>query len=907
MAYGAVGSLKLTIERLLNSSHISIVQNSSPPIIELLYEEVCSFQDALEEFDEWRSTINMKMVKTLEAEIIDVVYKFEDVIESHVLDQIQSQSEESHHEDQIHPPLFAIDLQDQKQNVDSFIETVKEMKTAYIHELHNPSPEEEQEEDDRVGPSSFGGNHDSVIGQSKDFIEFLRDLFTINYRGCSRTIVSIYGMAGIGKTIVARKFFRDPLIVSHYNRRAFVTIGPKYLLKNVLLDILRQVDPDFEITNMDGEMLAELKRMVCESLKDQRYFIVLDDIWDKELCSDLMELFPDDDNQSLVLMTTRLGEVADIAPANFQYKIPFLDKKESWDLLRQKVFGEMPCPPQLEKAGKKIAENCEGLPLTIVTVADILSKSDKTTEYWNKVSDVKDSVYKDAYDQMSKVLLPSYDYLNQYLKACFLYMGVYPQHHKIPWAELSFLWSLWSAEGFLYSAAQFRERIPHSDMVKMFAEPCTYYMFELVLKNVFISDIEVSCCSLHSSLWYMCNKEATKNKFFYALNCRADALPEEGIESQRRLCIRNNVLLAIEDVRDSIASTSTVRSLLCTGPYHHYPLPLCLEHLRFLRVFHACTIRFYEFPIEILKLVQLRYLSLTYNGNIPSVISKLWNLQWLIIRRQLIVENNSSYMPREIWDMKELRKLDIAGCKLSDPRERSFLPNLLELYNVDPQSCTKDVFERIPNLATLNIVIKLAHGNVDQPLSCFDHVSHLHELKSLACDVMNPTFKAEVVAPLARLSDFPSSLTKLTLSGLGFPWEEMRKISSLPNLTNLYLKCYAFRGPKWEVRDNEFQRLKSLEIEDIDLERWTFQNDHECIPAIKVLRIAHCYKLKEIPHAFATSILAISIVDCNPTVVNCVNKLRRDSDDKYGDGNSLFVLAHSSWDDPGTSSHESPY
>ncbi|KAL7153492.1 hypothetical protein ABFS83_04G172500 [Erythranthe nasuta] len=139
MAYGAVGSLKLTIERLLNSSHISIVQNSSPQIIKLLYEEVCSFQDALEEFDKWRSTINMKMVKTLEAEIMDVVYKFEDAIESYVFDQIHSQSEESHHGDQIHPPLilFSVDLQELKQDVDSFIETVKEMKTAYIHELHN--------------------------------------------------------------------------------------------------------------------------------------------------------------------------------------------------------------------------------------------------------------------------------------------------------------------------------------------------------------------------------------------------------------------------------------------------------------------------------------------------------------------------------------------------------------------------------------------------------------------------------------------------------------------------------------------------------------------------------------------------------------------------------------------------
>ncbi|KAL9170541.1 hypothetical protein ABFS82_04G151400 [Erythranthe guttata] len=909
MAHGAVGSLKLTIERLKNSSYISIVQNSSPKIIKLLYKEVCSFQDALEEFDERRNTINMKMVKILEAEIMDVVYQFEDVIESYVLDQIHSQSEESHHGDQIHPPsmLFSVDLQELKQDVDSFIKTVKKMKRAYIHELRNPSPEEEEEDDDVVTSRiNFGGNHEPMIGFSEHFIE-LRDLFTNNYEDPSRMIFSLDGMAGIGKTTLATKLFQDPSIVSCYTRRAFVTIGPKYLLKNVLLHILVQLNPSLEISDVDGETLAMLERMVRNSLKHQRYFIVLDDIWDEKLCSALKKLFPDDDNRSLVLMTTRIGDATDIAH-DCRYDLPLLDKKDSWVLLRQKVFGQEACSYELEKAGKKIAENCEGLPLTIVTVANILSKSEKTTEYWNKVSDEKDSIYYDAYDQMSKVLLPSYNYLDQRLKACFLYMGIYPQRYKILFIELFGLHSLWNAEGIVYSAEQFREKVSQLKMVEMFdLDPCSYYILELSLKNLIIHDGEKSCYSLHSSFWYMCNKEAVKNKFFYAFNCSAGALPEEDLIYQRRLCMQNNVLLAIQDVQDSITSASMVRSLLCTGNFHEYPVPLCLEKLRLLRVVHAVTIRFYEFPMEVLKLVQLRYLSLTFNGNIPSSISKLWNLQWLIIGQKLIVENKSSCnMPMEIWDMKELKKLDVGGKKLSDPREGSFLPNLLGLHGLHHQSCTKDVFGKIPNLMELSIVISSSHDNGDQPLSCFDHVSHLHKLQSLACIIQNPTFEAEVVAPLAPLSYLPSSLTKLYLSGLGYPWEEMSKISSLPNLTHLYLKFYAFRGRKWEVRDDEFQRLVYLEIEDSDLVQWTFQNDR-CIPNIRVLRILHCYKLKEMPLMFGASLIAVSVVDCSPMAVNCANKLQQDWDDKYEkDKGSVEFYVHSSWDD-GSISHDSPY
>ncbi|KAL7153200.1 hypothetical protein ABFS83_04G150200 [Erythranthe nasuta] len=140
---------------------------------------------------------------------------------------------------------------------------------------------------------------------------------------------------------------------------------------------------------------------------------------------------------------------------------------------------------------------------------------------------------------------------------------------------------------------------------------------------------------------------------------------------------------------------------------------------------------------------------------------------------------------------------------------------------------------------------------------------------------------------------------KLNLSGLGYPWEEMRKISSLPNLENLKLQNYVFRGPKWEVRDNQLQSLVFLEIEDTDLEQWTFSGNYPCLRAIEVLRIAHCYKLKEIPLTFSRFLENVQVVDCNPTAVKCANKLKQDSDDKFGDDHErlLDLNVHSSWED----------
>ncbi|EYU17707.1 hypothetical protein MIMGU_mgv1a024566mg [Erythranthe guttata] len=744
MAYGAVGCLELTTERLLKSSHISIVQNSSPQIINLLYDEILSLKEALREFNTRRSTINMKMVKTLEAQIIDVVYEFEDVFDSHLANQLYSQSEEETGD----PPLmlFSVDLQEIKQDVDSFVERMNKMKKAYIHELCNPSPEE----DDCVGPSSridFGGNDDyNMVGLSDIFTE-IKDLSRWS------------GWRALVRPLLPRNSFK---------------------IHSLFL----------------------------------RYLIVPDDLWDVELYFDLTEFFPDDNNGSRVLLTTRTEEVGYCASMWRDYNLRFLDKKESWELLRHKVFGEEePCSYELEKAGKKIAENCEGLPLTIITIANILSKADKTIEYWNEVADDKrNSVYKDAYEQMSKVLYPSYDYLEQHLKAFFLYLGAFPKNYSVYGYQMV---NLCGAEGFL-----------NPDPIATFENNSYGYLNELCFKNVIMSAKEERGFHLHSSFWYLCNKEAPKNNFYYALNFCADALQEE--------------------------------------------VPLPLEHLRLLRVLEA-RIRLYEFPLDVVQLFQLRYLVLTYDGDLPPSISKLSNLQQLIVGRYCIVNyvDNVVYLPIEIWNMKELEYLQCVERDLPHPCEGSLLPKLLQLIGVEFKSYYL--------------------------LRVFDHISNLHQLQTLQCDIVNPIWKTKVVtAPLAPLSDLPSSLTKLILKGSGYPWEEMRKISSLTKLKYLTLSLYAFRGPKWKVHDCEFQSFEFLHIEDADRVQWKFVSTNLCLPAIKYFRIVHCYKLKDIPLKFGTSLLNIRVVNCNPMAMNWATKLK-EWDDNYGDGKrSLTVDIRSS-------------
>ncbi|EYU17759.1 hypothetical protein MIMGU_mgv1a001467mg [Erythranthe guttata] len=814
MAYAAAISLKKTLD-LLSYHRISLLDLCSNSKLRDVKKELSSMEDVLRELDSFSSTgshLNRKRINLLDEQIRILLHEFEDVIESRI------------------SPLFL--------SQDTFIGKVKKMKALYIHELHTSPPYEEEEEAIDNDDESSG----QMVGLSDQLIE-IKHLLASPYKNH----ITLYGTAGIGKTTIARKFFQDPLTLSTCTKRAFVTVGPIYRFERVLLDILEQVTVDDKKQVLITESLDGLERMVYLSLKGQRYFIVLDDVWDYEIQSYFGTLFPKEYKESKVVMTTRLK---DVARGSYLQLIRFLDKKESWELLRHKVFDEMPCPNELEKAGKKIAENCEGLPLTIVKVAQILSESDKTAEYWNEVE----------------------------LKPIFLYMGVFPQNYESPRSKLA---KIWHVEGFC-SRYQSLLKLDELDSSS------------LIMLHKIGFNKRIKTCSLYSPFWHLCNKEATKSKFFHALNSLADGLAEERLESQRRLCIRNNSLFAIKDVYDTMSSISTVRSLLCTGPYHEYPVPVCFG-FRLLRILDALTARFYEFPLEVVNLIQLLYLALTFEGNIPSSISRLWNLRYLIVRRHLSVvksKANSLYMPTEIWDMKELIHLQVAGSDLPHPREESFLGNLYTLLDVGSQSCTRDVFERIPSLMKLGIRIEVGPADdVDEPFSCFNHISHLRRLERLKCVVVNPRIISKVVVPL---SIFPSSLKKLTLTGgFGYPWEEMSKISSLPKLRELKLRCYAFRGPEWKVRQHEFQKLRFLLIEDTDLVQWTFEDDR-CFESLETLSLKHCYKLQRIPLKFYKLLSKIEVVDCNPLAST---KLKEDREKEKNSLPYLVLNIYSSLDE----------
>ncbi|KAH6767787.1 hypothetical protein C2S52_018770 [Perilla frutescens var. hirtella] len=842
MAYASVKSLGHTIRGLLSSSRISA--SSDLETLQSALDHATSLELALE----WSSGFVSEMDERI---IIEESRKLEDAIEFPISTHFLELKREVE--------LFAKTAKKMEANIEELWEQkVAKMIEESIMKLCLPktekksSPQEEEEEDGS-----------SMIGLSDQFLE-IRDQLTATER--LRDPASIYneitiwisGMAGIGKTTLAKKLFHDPSVKVSFECRAFVRMGRDY----VVFDSEKRI--------MEGN--EDLDEGFWRLFTDRKFLIVFDDVRDDHLSLHQIDGIREGNKLSWILVTSRM----DPSHPRLQFsclKMRFLNEEESWELLRREVFGEdeEDCPSLLVKPGKKIAEKCEGLPLLINAVAPILvSKAQKNVEVWKRVAKKPNSVLEEASHQISEVLLSNYHHLMEDEKLCFLYIVAFPQNYVVLNNRIG---CLWYVEGFIANWGY-----------------STIYKFNLLYQNNLVIDAQNGfhkACTLHSAYWHVSRRVAENNKFLYTINTPDDGL-DERVKNHRRLAIYSNVLLAYKEVYNYVASVSTVRSLLCTGPYHQYQVPICWEW-KLLRVLSALTIRFYEFPVEVVKLTCLKYLALTCNANLPPSISELWNLQFLIVHQHSSIKRVGvvSYLPVEIWDLQELELLNIMGRNLPDPHPGVVLPKLTKLLGVGVESCTKEVLESLPMLKKLRIQIELA-PHAGETMSFFDHLSCLDGLSSFRSVVMNPALllhPSPPPPPPLSINNI-TSLQSLSLSGFGYPWKDMREIARLPRLTVLKLQCCAFGGEKWEVQ--ETWRLWSLSIQDTDLVQWTARDG--AFPWLERLTMKNCHKLQEIPLFPSRNDVKIELVDCNPSAETYTKQ-------RYNTRKNVTVTASYSWNE----------
>ncbi|XP_058106073.1 putative disease resistance protein At4g10780 [Magnolia sinica] len=674
-------------------------------------------------------------------------------------------------------------------------------------------------------------------------------------------IIGIYGMGGIGKTTLMKAINNKFIGTDHFNIVIWVTVS-----KDLNLGLIQEhIGKKLKIRFDDNEDMAEKRDKLFTQLKNVRYLLILDDLWEAFSLDQVGIPKPDKRNRCKITITTRFIRVCNEMDAHKQIRVRTLTPEEAWNLFCERC-GDVVMSSEIRPVAEKVAEECSGLPLAIKTVGRAMHGKDKKEVWENALRALKGSS-PEIPGMERQVFLPlklSYDYLeNEEIKSCFLYCTLFPEDYEIPIDELVRCWAV--EEGFIENVNDLEEATNKGhDILERIKDACLLekgsYGNKYVRMHDLLRDLAIWITSPSSSI--------EGSKFLVKAGEGLMQPPEEKMwRGVVRISLMHN---KIKDLKITPDCPNLVSLFLNQSSGL---VPVCSNFLRTihsnffelmpkLQILDLSRTGIESLPMSLLQLVNLRVLILSSCRDLVEVppLGKLKELQILDLSK-----SGLKNFPQGIESLVKLKRLDISSTSFTAiPYTMIYgLPSLEEVSmmylkeKVDGATFSEAV--NMKRLRSLSISVSNLNGFIAHDMfhRWFSGLTSFHvEVKS----AVFPPFSNKHIS-IGGCDKFPCGIEGLTKHAFSLYLYKSKGLTSLSkfqgDLKSLrHLLVSECSGVEciidWrEVGDDAFQCLQSLDLHRLlNLEK-IFDGGappplNTSLQNFRIIRVISCEKLRSL-------------------------------------------------------------
>ncbi|XP_052485961.1 probable disease resistance protein At4g27220 [Gossypium raimondii] len=660
-------------------------------------------------------------------------------------------------------------------------------------------------------------------------------------------MIGVWGMGGVGKTTLVKEVGKKTKDLGCFRKVIEVVVSQKSIIENIQDKIADFLDLEFKKKTKEGRAGELWLRLENE----EKVLIILDDMWNEVHLKEIGIPLNENGKGCKIILTTRLMKVCDSMECQVIIPVDVLDSDEAWGLFRKKAnLNERVSRDILEEA-EKVAEECKGLPVAIVTLAAALKKTE-TRGGWKVARKKLESsrlveIGNIGEEERNAYLCIKMSYENlkkETTKRCFLWCGLYPEDHSIEVEDL--VRYAWCLELFGKADSIGEVRIQVLEAIDYLKDSCLlfedgdgrrYVKLHDIIRDValWIASEENSGFMIKSRLELL-NKSSESCKAISLLDSEKKNLPDRLALSKLEILLLKNCdiqgicFLGMRELKVlSLISSTGVISLYA------------LSSLQKLRALHLENFKDFSFlgNLRTLEILSLRHSEL--NG-----------------------------LADELGRLKDLKMLDLTNCALSS----SFSPNVIrrfsQLEELYLSSRTNDIFLVIKSLTRLTRLNLWASSLHFPPDFEFPELEKYNICINYERTFFGRIFYAarslhidQEVFPYNAVSQLLGNLESLAVSGIKDEYVEcltnktQQKVSVsmiLRNLKQVTIKeCSNLKVvfQMEEVEENGAPLLSNLKI--LRLDRlphlsciWQLPTQHVRLESLVYLTIRKCPRLKSL-------------------------------------------------------------